>query len=107
MPGEQVEKPFLPWEQGAKPTQHLSVQVLRKWPAGTACRITVTNHFPGQAPGWRLRNRFIHRFVGSGGFPEITRSEGPAEVMRDLAYHTAAERQHADHEDHSLDHRHP
>jgi hypothetical protein len=30
MPGEQVEKPFLPREKGAKPTQHLTCPLLRK-----------------------------------------------------------------------------
>src|SRR5450759_1825196 len=31
----------------------------------------------------------------------------PTEIMRDLADHAAAERQHADHEDPALDHGHP
>src|SRR3979411_868550 len=35
------------------------------------------------------------------------RLQGTPEIMRDLANHAAAERQHTDHEDHALDHRDP
>src|SRR6266850_2842765 len=43
--------------------------------------------------------------------PEMPRKpvllERPPEIMRDLADHAAPERQHADHKDRALDHRHP
>src|SRR6266851_9056020 len=35
------------------------------------------------------------------------RLQRPPEIMRDLADYAAAERQHANHKDHALDHRHP
>src|SRR6202171_1792555 len=40
-------------------------------------------------------------------FRKPVRLERPPEIVCDLADHAAAESQHADHEDHALDHRHP
>ena len=73
-------------------------------PPDGACHKSVIQLFAGKQAAWRRPNGLIHRFVRArtAGFQSERRS-----VVGDFADDAAAERQHADDEDHALDHQHP
>src|SRR3954447_13289421 len=68
---------------------------------------TVIDHSNGKRAMACPGNPVIHRFVGLKTGPKPSELQRSPEIMRDLADHATAERQHAGHEDDTLDHRHP
>src|SRR6267143_6702990 len=64
--------------------------------------------FPGEsAQGSRYGTGSSTALYGRECSGKTVRLERSPEIMRDLADHASTEGQHADHEDHALDHRHP